>query len=179
MLGMFQALWRTFLAVCTTREKQRDVQPARSKPRFEQPLQTTAPATQPEPLSANEPLTRFVTDRDHFDKPPGKVHWRAFRPKSEESELSIARIHDLAIGEIWNLGQEMAGTPSGRTVVGRADFLLSHVRAARLNSSALDVVPDEPPRRHALIIGWPSDRDARKLLSMLLASDATQSVRSG
>jgi len=74
----------------------------------------------------------------------------------------------------------MAGIPSGRTVYGRADFRLADVRAARDNGSRLDVIPDdEPPRnaRHALIVGWPTDGNARKTLAMSLAEDSQQVVR--
>ena len=129
------------------------------------------------PISQEEPLARYVTDDDHLNKPPGKVFWRAFRPKPVERELSVARIAELAAEQIWRLGDELAGIPSGRAVIGRADLTLLHVREARVNGVSLDVVPDEPPTRHAVIVGWPDDRDGRKALAMLLAAQSTQAIR--
>lgn len=138
-------------------------------------LHETAPLS--DSISQGEPLTRFVTDKDHLDKPPRYVFWRAFRPKPAERELSIARIADLTAQEIWQLGDALAGTPSGRLVFGRADFSLTSVRAARINGVSLDAVPDPPPPRHALIVGWPEDGNARRALAMLLAAGANQHVR--
>ena len=137
--------------------------------------ESSNPTPQPLPISAHEPLTRYVTDSDYLGKrSPTTVHWRAFRPKPDEAELSIARITELTSEQVWHLGDAMAAGPSGRTVVGRADFGPTDVRSARVNSYRLDAVQNEPPVRHALIVGWPADGDARKTLAMLLAAASAQ-----
>lgn len=127
------------------------------------------------PISDAEPLTRFVTDEELLRR-SGEVHWRAFRPKPAEAELSIARIAELAAADVWKLGEQLAGA-TGRDVHGRADFKAPHVRASRDNGSRLGVVAAEPPTRHALIVGWPADTNARKVLAMSLAAVSTQVVR--
>jgi hypothetical protein len=131
----------------------------------------------PEYISDDEPLSRFVTDTEQLNKPPGHVHWRAFRPKPLDHDLSIARIVSMAPNEIWQLGDDMAGGPSGRTVCGRADFWAPHVRAAMINGASLSAIPAPPPPRHAAIIGWIVDPDGRKALAMVLAAEASQFVR--
>jgi len=90
--------------------------------------------------------------------------------------LSIARISQLSNQAVWELGEKLAAV-SGRTIYGRADFRRPDCRAARDNGSRLDVEPDEPPERHALIVGWPADTSARKVLAMSLAADSRQVVR--
>jgi hypothetical protein len=127
------------------------------------------------PISDAEPLTRFVTD-DELLRASGDVHWRAFRPKPAEAELSIARISDLPDGNVWDLGETLAGA-TGRPVHGRADFTKPNVQAARYNGSRMTAVDDEPPTRHALITGWPVDSQARKVLAMAIAAESKQVVR--
>lgn len=128
------------------------------------------------PVSDDEPLTRYVTDEEYCrtSKP---VHWRVFNPRLIDSDLSIARIYGLANDAIWLLGDQLAGIPSGRKVHGRADFKLPAVVAARDNGSRLSVVPDNDPPRHASIVGWPVDRNARKALAMSLAAESVAVVR--
>jgi hypothetical protein len=92
-------------------------------------------------------------------------------------ELSIARIDELSADQTWSLGDRLAGAPSGRTVCGRADFRLPDVQATRVNGAKFDAVPDDPPERHALIIGWPPATSARKAAAMQLLAASTRCVR--
>jgi hypothetical protein len=127
------------------------------------------------PITATEALTRYITDQDYLASNPQA--WRAFRPKPSENELSIARIEELSSPDIWQLGDSLAGKPSNRTVYGRADFRLPDVRGVKVNGQRLDAVPDDPPERHALIVDWPTDPNARKTAAMqLLAASVRHSV---
>ncbi len=132
----------------------------------------------PTPISPTELLTRYVLDRGHLKENDSHVHWRAFRPRPVETELSIARIHDLIETGIWELGDHMTARPNSRRVLGRADFTPSAVATARNASAPLDVRADEPPRRHALIVGWPvGNEEARKAAAIVLRAESTQVIR--
>lgn len=133
----------------------------------------TPSADAPLPISNDEPLTRFAFDDSHVKAGAARVHWRAFRPKPSETELSIARIEHLALPSIWGLGDDV-GRPSNRVAVGRADFSIPLVRSTRAVVGEMDAIPAEPPVRHAVIIGWPiGNEEARKTVSMMLAAEAT------
>ena len=87
-------------------------------------------------------------------------------------ELSVSRHRDLTESELWELGQEVARKRSETErrevpLVGRADFL---ARTARQQN--LDVKPDEPPRNHANIIGWPIEKSAQMSLAQQIAAQS-------
>ncbi len=50
-------------------------------------------------------------------------------------------------------------------LIGRADFLASDAREQNL-----DVKPDEPPRNHANLIGWPPDKPAQMIRALEIAT---------
>ena len=88
------------------------------------------------------------------------------------TELSVSRHRDLAESELWELGREVARKRSETErreipLVGRADFL---ARTARLQR--LDVTPDEPPRNHANVIGWPAEKSAQMSLAQEIAAQS-------
>jgi hypothetical protein len=127
-------------------------------------------------IGPTEPLTRFIVDADHFNASRSQVKYRAFWPRPSEQELSIMRIDGLQPDDVWSLGDTIVA--AGRTILARADFVLAAVRNARANHTSLDVIPDEPPPRHALIVGWPrEEREIRKSLAQQVASAARLAVR--
>ena len=123
-----------------------------------------------------EPLTRYVTDSERMLLLPTKdhVHWRAFLPKTADKDLSIARIENLAADDVCTLGIELAAS-GGRTVYGRADFNRPQVQA--LTVARFDAVPAPPPDRHAAIVGWPEDGNARKRACMELTAVSARHYR--
>ena len=132
----------------------------------------------PAPITLEEPLTRFVLDREHLRPATPHVFWRAFRPKPADDELSIARIKGLPALEIWSFADASVGLPSKRSVLGRADFQLPNIRNAQHSGNTLDAIPQEPPARHAVIIGWPHVNDeARRAMAMILAAESKQVLR--
>jgi hypothetical protein len=139
---------------------------------------STGPVKVPvKPIADTELLTRYITDQEYLTPNSDRVHWRAFRPRPSDKELSIARIGALTVPEIWQLGDQLAGQPSNRTVCGRADLGPTEVRAVKTNGHSLDAIPDDPPERHAIIVGWPDDSNARKTAMMQLRAISVRYIR--
>ena len=117
------------------------------------------------PLFSSDPLTRFLTQSDHYSREQNRVKERAFLPPAD-LKLSIFQIKQLDEIEIWKLCQRS-------TFHGRGDFVVSAVLKVDLK-----VDPDDDPPRHANIIGWPYEKSAQKLLAIELAAEATLTLRS-
>jgi len=123
----------------------------------------------PEHVGDEEDLARFLTSTSYFSstvaKPPG------FLPPVNDPETSVFRHGSEPRAALWAIGEEHAAV--GRTIHAAAIVKALDVRAAQL-----DVAVDEPPPRHAVIRGWPSDDDPelqkakRKERAVLIASKA-------
>lgn len=89
------------------------------------------------------------------------------------------RTDSLSEPEVWALGDAEVAAPAGRTIFARGDFLAPDVRDCLVDDWRLNVAPDEPPRRHALIRGWPpvGQSEIRKSLAQQLGARATLQVR--
>lgn len=118
----------------------------------------------------DEPLARFLLSKRHYARTKGAIRPGAFLPPPD-LRLSVFRTQGLELDEIWELGAREAAAPSDRTLYGSAHVVTSQVRA-----QYLDVEADEPPDRHANIIGWPADKNARTAIAQGLARDATLSL---
>lgn len=82
-------------------------------------------------------------------------------------EVSVFRIDGLDHSAIWEIGIDVA-KKRARTLYARGDTGATDVRKV-----GLDVRPDEPPPRHANVIGWPEDDKPRqKLIALQLAAVA-------
>ena len=119
----------------------------------------------------DERLARFVLTARHIPKTGGGVKAEAVLP-FKWVELSVSRHRDLTESELWELGQEVARKRSETErrevpLVGRADFL---ARTARQQN--LDVKPDEPPRNHANVIGWPAEKSAQMSRAQEIAAQS-------
>lgn len=103
------------------------------------------------------------------------INFRAFLPARKDDELSISRTDGLTDADVWAMGDSVVAAPSGRTVVARGDFRLREVRELRVDAWRLRIHPDEPPPRHAVIVGWPpqTETDARKRFAQELRALAT------
>jgi hypothetical protein len=131
------------------------------------------PSGLPDIIADEEDLVRFLTQSSHFNifqEPPIKPS--AFLPSPKDLETSICR-HGIDPAErLWQCGVAAA---NGRKLYGAALF-----KAKSAKIAALQVGPDEPPDRHAVIKGWPvMDYDAdlqkakRKEKAILLASQSS------
>ena len=75
---------------------------------------------------------------------------------------------NLAEDHIWMIGKKIAsGIP--RTLHGRADVEAAHVIAQQL---AIVPQPEQDNPNHANIVGWPSDKDVRKIRALEIARAA-------
>ena len=122
-----------------------------------------------------EKLTRFIRYGSHFSIVTNRVKPDAFLPHKKSVDVSVFRIsglndsQELSENEIWEIGMEHVQTED-RPIKARADLFASGVYV-----NNLDVVPDEPPDRHANIRPLPVDnsptnRKARRSLATKLAN---------
>ena len=108
-------------------------------------------------VPSGEKLTRFIRYSSHFSSATNRVKPDAFLPHKKSVDVSVFRISELkesgelTKNEIWEIGREHIQTED-RHIKARADLL---ARGAYGNN--LDVIPDEPPERHANIRPLPLD----------------------
>jgi hypothetical protein len=110
---------------------------------------------------SNEIVTCFVFGKRKLIKSDDQVIVKAkvFEPHRTRNDLSVFRITDLKLESdersIWFIAKfvererQRGGNPSN--LYGRADLSVSQIREVNL-----DVVPSEPPPRHANIENFPS-----------------------
>jgi hypothetical protein len=93
-------------------------------------------------------------------------------PETLLLETSVFRISHLKDDEIWDIGQREVIRNSGRRLHGRADIILSKVL-----ENGLSISPDDPPPRHANIVGWPDEESKQKMIAIALAAEAQLRLR--
>lgn len=114
------------------------------------------PSGLPDVVGDVEDLARFLTSSSQFNALMVKPS--AFLPSPQDLETSVFRHGSEPREDLWRIAAEHV--IADRALRGAAILKASHVRAAEL-----DVVPSEPPPRHAAIVGWPaseSDPDMAK-----------------
>jgi hypothetical protein len=83
-------------------------------------------------------------------------------------EVSVSRVDGLTESAIWEIGSDVA-SKSERALYGRGDTKAHEVRKV-----GLDILPEEPPPRHANLVGWPeNDKPRQKLIALQIAAVAT------
>jgi hypothetical protein len=128
------------------------------------------PSGLPVVVDDDEDLARFLTSSSQFNMIMVKPS--AFLPNPRDGATSVFRHGGKPLDELWQIGIEvMAGD---RTLHGAAVVKARHVRDVRL-----EVRPEEPPPRHANIVGWASTgsdpelaKARRKEQAALLAQQA-------
>jgi hypothetical protein len=95
-------------------------------------------------------------------------------PPKDRVDVSVTRTEGCNEEQAWADGQEV-GRAQGRAVLARGDLTPAGLRTISVDGFALDVEPDEPPRRHANIVGFPSieHKQVQKLLAARVADTAT------
>ena len=123
----------------------------------------------PDTVGADEDLARFLTQSGHFTV--RQVRPSAFLPSRTSRDTSVSRHGREPLDALVSLGREAAGD---RSLYGVALFKGRDVHAA-----GLEVVPDEPPARHAVIRKWPwfdddpeEQKAQQKERALMLASAA-------
>lgn len=118
-----------------------------------------------EPVSSSETISRFVLSR-RWIRADNTVRHIAFTP-NKNGETSIFRISGISDNEVWNIGEREVGMKQNKPILGRAD-----ITASIILSNHLEIVPSEPPVRHADITGWPEEKDQQKDIALELAEKA-------
>ncbi len=120
-----------------------------------------------DPLLPEEPITRFIRDKNYY-RADRTLRHSAFMPWRQDMQVSVFRIFDIDTNEIWEIGNLHLVTSHKQQLLGRADLKVSDA-----TDIGLQVVPDDPPPRHANIAGWPEDGSKHKLLAAQLAAKAS------
>ena len=94
-------------------------------------------------------------------------------PPKPPHETSVSRIAGLNEHLVWRIGERVAQT-SQRGLHARADVLAKAVFAVDL-----DIRPDNKPKRHAAIVGWPEQKARQILLAQKIAAAAELHERNG
>ncbi|HVT44700.1 MAG TPA: hypothetical protein VMT00_09940 [Thermoanaerobaculia bacterium] len=122
----------------------------------------------PESIADHEDLARILRSSSHFSASGVKA--AAFMP-AKDGRTSVIRHGSEPRHSLWSVGAQVLGTPvrHGAAICGT-----SAIRRERL-----DVLADEPPLRHANIVGWPTNADAelqkaqQKELALAIAAKST------
>lgn len=122
----------------------------------------------PPDIAPNEVVTHYILSKSEYSVTKSQVKPRALEPSSEDGSISVFRIQDLDDNEIWQLGRQKVNIPGNQALRARADITVSSIRAANLRVRA-----EEPPPRHALVFGWPENKDAIMAKAQVLAAQAT------
>ena len=115
------------------------------------------------PVSPEDVITRFAIDKSYFRPSDGTARHVAFMPQN--GEVSVFRIRDLALDEIWEIGNREVVPLRGKPIRGRLDLLTGHAV-----SIGATVYVAEPPPWHAVIRGFPDDPEKIKQRAIDLAS---------
>lgn len=126
-----------------------------------------------QPPGATEPLARFIFPKSHFIRKTSRPKPDAFLPNGSPLQTSVFRTRDLSDPQIWEIGLAI-GTHRGRTLRARAD-----VSAGSVLALGLLIEPDDTPRRHANIVGWPGEKHEQLMFATELAEAAVLHIRSG
>lgn len=117
-------------------------------------------------VAPQEMTSRFLIDGQVRTESKEVKHSAFIPPKS--LRLSIFRSSNLSEQEIWTLAAEKV-EPSRGPVIGRGELTVSAIAEEKLQ-----VASDEDPNsRHADVVGWPVDRDARVTVAKVLAAKAS------
>jgi len=115
------------------------------------------------PVTSNEPLTRYIYSRKLYGG--GKVKHGAFWPKN--GEVSIYRIKGWSATEVGDEGMKI-GEQRGLSLKGRGDF-----QWGRLEGKVIvRIYPDPPPSRHANIRDFPQPREKVQEQATILANES-------
>ncbi|MBI2869260.1 MAG: hypothetical protein HYX96_05490 [Chloroflexi bacterium] len=120
-----------------------------------------------EKVLSDEPLGRFLTEHNHFGG--GGVKFKAFMPPPKTLALSVFRIHNLTLDQIWEIGENkvIKVMEQEKTLYGVAD-----IKAEIVTREGLAIKPDPLPSRHTNIINWPQEKYRQLSIAQVLATEA-------
>ena len=122
-------------------------------------------------IGDDEKLARYIFSARHFSREKLRVKAEAFMPS--RGEVSVFRIDGLGEAATWEIGSDVA-MKREQTLYARGDTKTDEIRKIRVDEIRLEIVPDEPPPRHANIVGWPeNDKPRQKIIALQIAATAT------
>jgi len=125
----------------------------------------------PDPVPS-EVTSRYLRQSPHYAPSDRRVKWRAFSPHPGDHKTSVFRVQGLTESEIWSLGDEHVGRPSGNEILALAELSVEQI-----TNAGLLVEPAEPPPRHANIANWPVEKDEWMSKAQELAAVAILRLR--
>ena len=117
-------------------------------------------------VATDEPLARFLTHSYHYSHHKGEVKPAAFEPPPD-LRLSVFRIDGLVIADVWRIGKEQV---IEKMKVPAKLHGFADIKASTIQDSNLSIESDNDPPRHASVVGWPEEKQKRKLIAIELAS---------
>jgi hypothetical protein len=132
------------------------------------------------PVNGEEAISRFIVSRYYFNNQTGNISPQAFKPASPkpperpDQQTSVYRTKSLNDAEIWAVGDDFVATKRNIPILARAD-----IQAEKIFNQDLEIIPDTRPHpRHANIVKWPENDEARQMKCLLLSKQATLLARS-
>jgi len=122
-------------------------------------------------VSPDERVARFIYQKSDWSKQATpKPKPKVFLPTKEAGqwETSVCRVHVVPEQRIWKIANRVR---SPLPALARADLTANSIVVAGLcTEPAPDLEADYP--EHAVIVGWPEEKEKQMALSIQLASSA-------
>jgi hypothetical protein len=122
----------------------------------------------PNIVEEREPLARFIFSREHFAETKGVVKPKAFLP-DPGGETSVFRTLSLSSGQVWDIGNGI------RNEKAKAYAKIGTGAVRRVGLLVNSAIEDHP--RHAVIVGWPPEKDRKLILALQLSSEASLHIQ--
>lgn len=130
-------------------------------------------------LDPDDKASRFICSSGQFSQ--ARVKKGAFMPETHPDtgrlETSVYVVNGLEDRAIWSLGDARVGTET-RRVRARADFAVGCIEGTKKDGFVgFSVLRAEPPELHAVIVGWPAEKESQKALATELAGKAELHIK--
>jgi len=102
------------------------------------------PSGLPNIVADNEPISRFLTSKSHFNSTSVKPN--AYMPNKKDGKLSVARHSADPLSESKRIAKDFNLSKAIGVAV---------IRASCFREEDLDFDANEPPLRHADVVKWP------------------------
>ncbi len=116
----------------------------------------------------SEVVARYVYQPNYIRRLTNTIKYSAFLPnRKKDNETSVYRVSRLPESEIWNLAEDNVTQYQNKPLLGRAELNIVDVKQCGLN-----VIPKEPPYRHANITDWHLEKSEQILTAKQLEQRA-------
>ena len=123
----------------------------------------------PPQIPSPETVARYLLQSNQFNRGKNRVKFNAVHASScQTGSLCFSDFKGLKNEEIWSIGKKHVAAPRGKKLYGYGNIAVANIQKHQLR-----VVSNEPPPRHADILGWPKEKEAQKLIALELSAEAT------